>query len=487
MKQLVQALKKTDPKTIVIVGDLMLDEYVIGTVGRISPEAPVPVLKEESREFSFGGAANVAINCRHVGCYVHMIGLIGDNDFAGAQLHSMLVEKKIFVEGIVKSSDRVTTRKKRIVAQQQQLLRIDTEDTHILSEFERDNLICNIHTVIKPGSLVVISDYAKGVVDKPIVEEILARASLCGALVITDPKGPCFDKYKGVHYVKPNLKEFYDMIDFFGLSRDDSIIDNGKQICEKLKLMGIIITLGDRGLQFISHDENLWYPACKREVFDITGAGDTVLAFLAVGLANSFSIDQSLILANMAASVAVSHHKTYAVSLDELFEVRTISDEKIYASWKDLKEEIDWLRKVQKKRIVFTNGCFDLLHSGHIYLLQEAKKRGDVLVAALNTDDSVSRFKGPGRPIKTLEERASILAAIDVVDYVSIFDQDTPYKLIEYLKPDVLIKGGDYQVERIAGYDVVTSYGGTVETVEYKEGFSTTSIVSRVREKEYVG
>lgn len=481
MKQLVQALKKTDPKSIVVIGDLMLDEYVVGTVERISPEAPVPVLKEEAIEYSFGGATNVAVNCKHVGCNVSIIGLLGDRDEAGKELFSMLVAKKIYIEGVVKSADRVTTSKRRIVAQQQQLLRIDTEDTHELCEFERDNLICSIHTVIRPGSLVVISDYAKGVVDRSIVEEVLARAKLCGSLVVADPKGPRFDKYKGVDYLKPNLKEFGQMVSFFGLNPNDSVVENGKQICDELKLKGLIVTMGERGLHFITSDHDHFYPACKREVYDITGAGDTVLAFLAVGLANGFSIDQSLQLATLAAAVAVSHNRTHTVSLDELLDEPASSGEKIVLSWQPLRETVDWLRRTQKKSVVFTNGCFDLLHSGHIYLLQEAKKRGDLLVVALNMDDSVARLKGAGRPIKTFTERAAIIAAIDAVDYVVPFDQDTPLKLIEYLKPDVLIKGGDYQVDCIVGYDVVTSYGGVVQTVAHKDGLSTTGLVENVK------
>ncbi|MBU1008294.1 D-glycero-beta-D-manno-heptose 1-phosphate adenylyltransferase [Candidatus Dependentiae bacterium] len=481
MKQLVQSLKQAGPKDVVIIGDLMLDEYLIGSVSRVSPEAPVPVLKERETAYSFGGATNVAVNCRRVGCNVSVIGLLGADDKAGNQLYSMLVEKKICVEGIVKSADRATTCKKRIVAQRQQLLRIDTEETHALSEFERDNLICSIHTVIRPGSLVVISDYAKGSIDRSIIEEVFVRAKLCGSLVIADPKGPDFSKYKGVDYLKPNLKEFSQLVDFFGLSQDDSVIENGRDICEKLSLQGLIVTMGEKGLQLITKEKEIFYQASKREVYDITGAGDTVLAFLAVGLANRFSLDQSLKLATTAASIAVSHHKTYAVGLDDLVDVCVSTEEKICSDWSGLRDTIGWLRKTENKTVVFTNGCFDLLHSGHIYLLREAKKRGDLLVVALNTDDSISRLKGPARPIKTLEERASILAAIDVVDYVVSFDQDTPYKLIDYLKPDVLIKGGDYQVERIVGYDVVTSYGGVVETVKHKDGLSTTILVENVK------
>ena len=482
MEHLVKILKNADPKNVVVIGDLMLDEYVTGSVERISPEAPVPVLKESGSECSFGGATNVAINCRRVGCNVYMLGVVGKDDHAGRTLLSMLADKGVYIEGVVASPDRVTTRKKRIVSMHQQLLRIDSEQTHELSLFERERLICNIHTIIKPGSIVLLSDYAKGVIDRQIVEEAVARAQVCGAIVIADPKGPDFDKYHGVSYIKPNLKEFFQMVEFFGLSRLESIEENGLKICEKLSLDGIIVTRGEDGISFVSKTEKFSCEACKREVYDITGAGDTVLAFLSVGLVNGFSIKQSLKLANTAASVAVSHRKTYAVGLDELLDESGESKDKIYSNWHALKEELEWLRCERNCKIVFTNGCFDLLHSGHLFVLREAKKRGDILVVAINTDASVKRYKGECRPIKTLDERAGIMAAIDVVDYVVSFDQDTPYKLIDILRPDVLVKGGDYKLESIVGYDLVTSYGGRVYVVEYKNGFSTTNLVTSVKE-----
>jgi len=326
-----------------------------------------------------------------------------------------------------------------------------------------------------------LSDYAKGVIDKQIVQEVLARASVCDSFVIADPKGPNFEKYCGVDYVKPNLKEFYQMVDFFGFNKDDSMQENGRKICERLQLAGLIITMSEKGMRYISREEDIMYPASKREVYDITGAGDTVFAFLAVGLASGFSIDQSLQLANIAASVAVSHHKTCAVSLDELLDDGVDPPEKIYTNWQRLHETLSWLQGERKRKIVFTNGCFDLLHSGHIYLLQEAKKKGDVLVVALNTDESVARLKGSSRPIKSFEERAQILAAMNSVDYVVPFHQDTPLKLLECLKPDVLVKGGDYKAEDIVGYDLLRSYGGSVETVPLKSGLSTTNLVSSMK------
>jgi len=480
VKKIIDSLGVAEQKSVAIIGDLMLDEYVFGSVDRISPEGPVPVFKELKRDFSLGGAANVASNCRRVGCRVDLIGLVGHDDWCGEKVLSMLFEKKIFTRGVVKSRTRKTTRKKRVVAQGQQMLRIDTEENGRLSLAERDSLICNIHTIIRPGATVLVSDYAKGVVDREIIREILVRARACDSTVIVDPKGPFFDKYKGVNYVKPNLKEFYQMVDFWGLNRERSIEENGIIICKKLELQGLIVTMGDKGIKIISSDLVKSYAAYKKEVYDITGAGDTVIAFLSVGLACGLSLDESIRVANMAASVAISYHKTHAVSLEELFESTVSSDKKIENDWQRLGNELEWLREKKNKKIVFTNGCFDLLHSGHIFLLEEAKKRGDILVVGLNSDDSIRRLKGAGRPVKILSERSKILSSIDVVDFVVAFENDTPKELIEFLKPDVLVKGGDYKREEIVGYDIITSYGGDVEIIDFQEGVSTTKLVEKV-------
>ena len=311
----------------------------------------------------------------------------------------------------------------------------------------------------------------------------MAKKKNCKVLV--DPKGPDFGKYDGVNYLKPNLKEFNDIVRFFGLDEKDSVIENGRIICQLLHLEGLIVTLGDKGIQFVSLTENIFVPAFTREVYDLTGAGDTVFAFLALGFLHGFEIEESLTLANYAASIAVSHMKTYIVSLSDIFENDIGSSSKIFESWNDLKIKLDFL-KLKNKKIVFTNGCFDLLHSGHIQLLNKAKEQGDILVLALNSDDSVRRLKGPSRPINRLQDRSVIAAALESVDYVVSFDQDTPKEIIEFLQPDVLVKGGDYEVEKIVGYDFVTSNGGRVVVVDFKDGFSTSNLVKEVVKRHQV-
>ena len=483
MKEIINSVKLAGKRPLLIIGDVMLDEYVFGEVSRISPEAPVPILNEQKREWSLGGASNVALNCSQVGFSVNLVGVIGDLDVSGQKFFSLLQQNNLSTEGIIKSKDRITTCKKRVLAKNQQILRVDNETTKELTSAEFIRILKKVEELMFPESIILLSDYAKGVLTKNLISEIILLAKKRRSIILLDPKGPDFSKYKGVNYLKPNLKEFGHLIDYFGLNSNNSLIENGKKVCDLLDLQGLIVTMGEKGMHYISRAEEHFIPACRREVFDITGAGDTVFAFLALGLAANLSILHSLKFANHAASIAVSHLKTYAVSFEELIDKNVELTEKVFFDWALLKIELDWLR-LEKKKVVFTNGCFDILHAGHIHLLNESKKLGDILVVAINTDDSIKRYKGDSRPIKTMLERAKVLAAIGVVDFVVIFDQDTPKELIEYLKPDVLVKGGDYKKESIAGYEFMTNNGGNVVIVDYQEGMSTTNIINKIKSLE---
>lgn len=479
MKKLINYLRNSSQKKVVIIGDLMLDEYFGGSVHRISPEAPVPVLKEEYQDWCLGGAANVAANCKHIGFDVSVIGVINDYDYAGQKILTMLNDLKISTEGIIRSTERPTTCKKRFLAKNHQMLRMDIESCNALSEREFSKLASSIDKYITPSSLVLISDYAKGVITQEVVKYILQCAKDRNCVVMVDPKGPHFDKYKSVNYLKPNAKEFGQMVEFFGLPSNKTREENGRAICKLLDLKGLVITLGEKGILYIDEQRNIFFPALKREVYDLTGAGDTVFAFLALGFAHNLAVDDCIKLANHAAGVAVSHTKTYAVSLEELIDRTTEPSEKIYQDWAQLKIELDW-QKEGGRRIVLTNGCFDILHPGHIHTLKEAKKCGDILVVALNTDQSVQRLKGPTRPINDLQHRAIVISAIGFVDFVVSFDQDTPQALIEYLRPDILVKGGDYIKEQVVGYDIVTSYGGSVHIIDYIPEKSTTACIEKI-------
>ncbi|HBS47670.1 TPA: D-glycero-beta-D-manno-heptose 1-phosphate adenylyltransferase [Candidatus Dependentiae bacterium] len=484
MKNIIQELKNAKNRDVLIIGDLMLDEYVFGSVSRISPEAPVPILKEERKEWSLGGAANVALNCKKIGCDVSLVGIVNETDRAGSILLSMLDAKNL-KDAIIKSFYRPTTLKQRLMAQNHQLMRVDAEDSKTLSRSEKNDIFEKVAKILKPNSIIIISDYAKGIIDEELITFVNLQAKKNNSIVLVDPKGPNFSKYKNLNFIKPNLKEFKEMVNFFKLPAENSILENGKKICDLLSIDGLFVTLGDKGISFISKNDHIFSPALgKKEVFDLTGAGDTVISFLALGLLNHLPIDKCLEVANLAAAVAISHLKTYAVSLEELFDKNIQFQEKFIFDWRNLKTELDW-HKIEGKKIVFTNGCFDLLHSGHVALLSEAKKCGDILVVAMNSDESIKRIKGDDRPIQNLSDRAKVMSALGFVDFVTVFDEETPANLISFLKPDVLAKGGDYAAETVVGYDFITSYGGEVKIINHDfthdKGFSTTQLAKRVK------
>jgi len=478
MKDIINQLKKSSLKNVIVIGDLMLDEYIFGNVKRISPEAPVPIVDEDKKEWSLGGAANVALNCKHIGCNISLIGLTGNGDTANIKLRTMLQENNISLDGIIASSSRSTTCKKRIMAKHHQLLRIDKEDRMPLNQHEFDTLLACLIPRITKNSIIIVSDYAKGVITHSVMNEIIFHAHSQGCMILVDPKGPNFGKYKGADYIKPNLNEFNEMLTFFELDSRNDFVSNARAICKLLSLKGLIVTKGDQGIHFVTEKESVSLPAAQREVFDLTGAGDTVIAFLSLGLLNNLPMETCLKLSNRAAAVAISHIKTYAVSLDELIDEHDQA-EKYYPSWENLREELDIVRR-QKKNIVFTNGCFDLLHAGHIHCLKEAKKHGDILVVALNTDESTQRIKGKNRPIKPLRERAHVMAAIGVVDFVTSFNEDTPEDVINFLKPDVITKGVDYIGKKVTGDDIVKKYGGKTVRIGWKNEHSTTTLAQKL-------
>lgn len=481
MKSLVHQLRSAKPVSVLIVGDVMLDEYLFGSVSRVSPEAPILVVKEERREQCLGGAANVAANCKHIGMHVELIGFAQEHDHAGQVLRNLLQHMRIDTHGLIDTEHRKTTSKQRIMSGHQQCLRIDNETEQPMTAPESAAIIERIQALLRPGMLVMLSDYAKGVLDTSIIKYIITQAHAIGSVVIADPKGPAFSKYKGVDYLKPNLTAFNQMITYCGLSPHTDFITNARSIIEKLNIKGLFITKGDQGIHFVSATEEMYSPAYKREVFDLSGAGDTAFAFLSLAIAHHLSMHDTLMLANRAASVAVSHLKTYAVSLEELIDREAEPDAKIIHDWAKLKMELDWLR-IDGRKVVFTNGCYDLLHAGHTYLLKEAKRQGDILVVGLNTDDSVRRLnKGPERPINTLHDRAQVIASLGVVDFVVSFDQGTPETLIEYLRPDVHVKGGDYKAESLPEYNIIKAYGGAVHIVDLVPEKSTTSLVQRLK------
>lgn len=482
MKSLIQRLRLAPAKAVVVVGDIGIDEYIFGSVSRVSPEAPVPIVKEQRREMYFGCAANTALNCVALGLDVSLIGVINADDLYGRAVGQMLHVAGLSSSSLVYSSSRKTTSKTRVIAQNHHCLRIDNEDNAPLSSVEYAQVVEQIERCVRPESVILLSDYAKGVITPQLVEDTLKIARQVGALVIADPKGPNFIKYKGIDYLKPNAQEFKQMVQRFDIPEAWGFVEQARAVCHILELKGLIVTLGERGMHFINAEEEIFSPAFKREVFDLSGAGDTVFAYLAFALVHRLSMAEALLLANKAAAVAISHLKTYAVKLEELLEIEMEPEEKIIYDWLQLKIQVEKFR-AEGRRIVFTNGCFDLLHPGHVRCLHEAKKQGDILIVALNTDASIRRLnKGPERPLNSLYDRAAVIAGLEAVDFITAFDQDTPQEIISLLQPDVLVKGGDYLPAEIVGYKEVMERGGRVCVIPLVEGKSTTNIVRKAKD-----
>jgi D-beta-D-heptose 7-phosphate kinase/D-beta-D-heptose 1-phosphate adenosyltransferase len=480
MKEIINSLKCYHKRDVLILGDVILDEYLFGNVERVSSEAPIPVVNEQSYEYCLGGAGNAALNCFNIGLNTIFVSVIGKGDFAGRKVLSLLKNSNMLTAGLIESPERKTTLKKRVVVKNQQLICIDSESRNPLSEKELSLVTDKFDSLIKPGMLVLISDYDRGCITPELLQYVVLKAKALGCTLLVDPSGPDYFKYRGVNYIKPNLKEISEMISSFDLNEQDGLEVNGKHLCSLLDLDGVFVTLGEKGIKFISAEKVVSAPTQTKEIYGLAGAGDTVFAFIALGLSSNLTIETCLNLANKAAAIAISHVKTYVVSLDELLDRDMEYADKIYSDWAHLKIELDWQSR-GKKKVVLTNGCFDILHAGHVHLLREAKKLGDILIVALNSDDSVKRLgKGAGRPINSLKDRAEVIAALGVVDFVVSFEQDTPEALLEYLKPDVFVKGGDYDAENMIGSDIVKRYGGKVKTINFLSGFSTTKIIKTI-------
>lgn len=493
MKEIINQLKLFKKKEVLVIGDVMVDEYVVGNVERISSEAPIPVVKEVSHDYCIGGAGNVAANCVEIGFKATIISIINDSDFAGQKILSLLKNSKMPISGIIKSKSRKTTHKKRIVSKNQQLLCLDSEDVKPLSKSELKLACEKIDLLMKPSMVILISDYDRGFITPEFVEYIIKKASILKCLVMVDPSGPDYLKYKGADYIKPNLKEFNEILSFLNLNVSNDIIKNGLEVCKKIQCKGLFVTMGERGIQYISPELRLNSPTQAKEIYGLAGAGDTVFAYLALCVSCNLPFDISLMIANKAAAIAVSHVRTYTVGLDELINKEIEFSEKIFTEWPHLKIELDW-QSLGKKKVVFTSGCFDILHAGHVYLLKEAKKLGDILVVGINSDESIKRLgKGSGRPVNVFENRANIVAALGMVDFVVKFDQSSPKELLEYLRPDVFVKGGDYVASKnskndelfknfIDECDVVKKYGGAIKMIELIPDLSTTNIIKKIND-----
>lgn len=469
---------------IAVLGDVMLDEYVWGDVARISPDAPVQIVDILRRSHAVGGAANVARNVQVAGGAASCFGTVGD-DPEGAALVRLLAEAGIDADAVVAVDDRPTTLKTRVVARGQQVLRLDRERRAPLRPKDRDRLLARLEAALPDCGAVLVSDYGKGVLDRDVVARVAKRIREGGRAIplLVDPKAVDFSVYRGCDVVTPNRKEA-EAATQVSLQTTDDVREAARRMRSACGASTVIITLGERGLAVCASDDSVeTIPAQARDVFDVTGAGDTVLAYLGLALASGSSPIAAADLANAAAGVSVGKVGANPVTPDEVLAAIAGATEPVKtASPEEAERRVERERSLGR-RIVFTNGCFDLLHAGHVHLLQRARSFGDVLVVGVNSDASVRRLKGEGRPVMVESDRTRVLAALDAVDLVVVFDDDTPQSLIDRLRPDVLVKGGDYTVETIVGAAGVLARGGRVETVPLMAGLSTTSLVDALKGK----
>ncbi len=467
-----------------VVGDLMLDEYLWGKAERISPEAPVQVVDVLREDMRLGGAGNVANNLAALGCRVTIASVIGEDE-NGWTLLKAFNRTGIDTSGVLQAADRKTARKTRVIAANQQIVRIDRETREPLTPLFEGRLVEWLTQNISSFSMVLISDYLKGVLTQTVLTTIITSARKSSIPVLIDPKGADYSRYNGATILTPNRKEA-EAASLIPITDEISLTEAARAIMSQAGLEHLLITRSEQGMSLFSADgDHVHIPTVAREVFDVTGAGDTVLAVLGCGVAGGLGIAESARLANVAAGIAVAKLGTSVVTPSEIIDAVSLAhrdtDSKIKN--RDVLASILERERAKGRQVVFTNGCFDLLHAGHVKYLQAARRLGDILVMGLNSDTSVRRLKGPRRPLIGEEERAHILAALDCIDYVCLFDEDTPLELITALKPLILVKGGDYTADGVVGKDLVESYGGRVELIPFVDGKSTTSIIEKVLDR----
>ena len=461
---------------LLVIGDVMLDRYWHGSASRVSPEAPVPVVQVTNREDRPGGAGNVALNIAALGSAVRLVGVVGDDE-TGLELLSRLKAAGVYCD-FLQSEEKPTITKLRIISQHQQLIRLDFEKA-----FEASDIIGlqdKAKSLVDDSQVMVLSDYSKGALHDIIDLIDLGRSR--NIPIIVDPKGSEFTKYRGATLITPNLTEFEAVVG--GSDNEDELVNKGLRLVRELNLEAILITRGEHGMTLIRPDSpELHLPARAQEVFDVTGAGDTVISVLAASMAAGDGLADATALANLAAGLVVGKLGTAAISGPELR--RAMLADQNSGRGVMTAEQLQIVvqdAKAHGEKIIFTNGCFDIIHAGHVGYLAEAKRLGDRLVVAINDDDSAHRLKGSGRPINPVERRMAVLAGLEAVDWVVSFSEDTPEPLLESLQPEVLVKGGDYTMDQVVGGSYVESYGGMVRVLEFLDNCSTSAIMEKMKE-----
>lgn len=463
---------------VLVLGDIMLDRYWMGETSRISPEAPVPVVKVGEIDERAGGAGNVAINIAALGANASVIGLTGKDDAANSLIN--LMTQAGVASHFSQDTNHATVTKLRVLSRNQQLIRLDFEDG--FPEFDNTKLIEMFSKQINQAGAVILSDYGKGTLQD--CQSFIKQATSHQIPVLVDPKGSDFSKYQGATIITPNLSEFEQVVGH--CKTEDEIVTKGIALLEELNLSAILITRSEKGMTLLQREkEALHLPTQAREVYDVTGAGDTVISVLAASLAAGVELADATVLANLGAGVVVNKIGTATVNQNELTQAM-LQTHAIQRGVMDEDEMLQHARQAQScgEKIIMTNGCFDILHTGHVAYLEEAALLGDRLIVAVNDDDSIKRLKGDDRPVNPMDKRMRMLAALECVDWVVPFYEDTPTRLICKLSPDVLVKGGDNNVNDIPGGDCVREAGGEVQVLVYIDGVSTTNIISSIRETD---
>lgn len=468
-------MPRFDRAQVLVVGDLMVDRYWHGPTTRISPEAPVPVVKVEHGEDRAGGAANVALNIAALGAGATLVGVVGRDEAARA-LRAQLESAGINAD-VQESVDKPTITKLRVISRQQQLLRLDFEER--FGQQDTNELVGKVRNLLAGVGVMVLSDYAKGVLDDP--RELIALARAARVPVLVDPKGTDFSRYAGATLITPNLHEFETVAGAW--ASEQELVGKAVELVAALHLDALLVTRGEQGMTLVRAGvPALHLPARAREVFDVTGAGDTVIAVLAAALAAGEDLPGAVALANLAAGIVVGKLGTAAVSGPELrralqqeqgSERGVVNEEQLLVDVADA--------RARGEKVVFTNGCFDILHAGHVGYLEQARKLGDRLIVAVNADESVRQLKGDGRPINPVERRMAVLAGLEAVDWVVPFADATPERLLALIRPDILVKGGDYAKESVVGWHIVEAYGGAVRALDFLDNCSTTAIVKKIQ------
>ncbi|PJG85779.1 bifunctional D-glycero-beta-D-manno-heptose-7-phosphate kinase/D-glycero-beta-D-manno-heptose 1-phosphate adenylyltransferase HldE [Conservatibacter flavescens] len=461
--------------SVLVLGDVMLDRYWFGATNRISPEAPVPVVRVQNNEERAGGAANVAMNIAALNVPVQLLGFTG-KDEAGVALNTLLSGHNIHCD-FVQLDSHPTITKLRILSRHQQLLRLDFEEG--FQQIDGTNLLNKLKSAVKNYKALILSDYGKGTLAH--VQSMIQIARAANIPVLIDPKGTDFERYRGATLLTPNLSEFEAVVG--QCNSEEELIEKGLKLIADFDLEALLVTRSEKGMTLLRPNQAAYHlPTEAKEVFDVTGAGDTVISVLATALADGRSFEEACYLSNVAAGIVVGKLGTSTVSTVELENaIHGRTETGFGIMTKDALKSAVKLAKDRGEKIVMTNGCFDILHPGHVSYLENARKLGDRLIVAVNTDDSIKRLKGESRPINDLAARMAVLAGLASVDWLIAFDEDTPQQLIAEILPDLLVKGGDYQPEEIAGSKEVWANGGEVKVLNFENGCSTSNIIKKIQ------